>query len=77
MIQLQSLREECLTALANYAREAQKTCELFDAIEGTKPSLDLLLSVSAQARAEDNALRSYFELRQRLFDAWDGSSIEQ
>jgi hypothetical protein len=73
MIQIQSLREECLTALANYAREAQKTCELLGEIEGTKPSLDQLLSVCAQAKAEDNALKSYLVLRHRFFDAWDGS----
>jgi hypothetical protein len=75
MIQLQSLRDECLTALANYAREAQKTCELLGEIEGTTPSLDRLLSVSAQAQAEDNAMKSYFVLRERLFEAWNGSDI--
>ena len=75
MIQLQSLREECLTALANYAREAQKTCELLGEIEDTTPSLDRLLSVSAQAQAEDNALKSYLVLRERLFEAWNGIDI--
>jgi len=75
MIQLQSLREECLAALANYAREAQKTCELLGEIEDTTPSLDRLLSVSAQAQAEDNALKSYLVLRERLFEAWNGSDI--
>jgi hypothetical protein len=71
--QLQVLREECLTALAQYAREAQKTCELLGDVEGTAPSLDQLLSVSAQTQCEDNALESYMLLRQRLFDAWNGS----
>jgi hypothetical protein len=71
--QLQVLREECLTALAHYAHEAQKTCELLGDIEGAAPSLDQLLSVSAQTQCEDNALESYMLLRQRLFDAWNGS----
>lgn len=74
MIQIQLLREECLTALGHYAREAQKTCELLGDVEGTAPSLDQLLSVSAQTQCEDNALESYLVLRQRLFDTWNGSS---
>jgi hypothetical protein len=72
--QIQVLREECLTALRHYAREAQRTCELLGEIEGAAPSLDQLLSVSAQSQCEDNALESYLLLRQRLFDAWNGSS---
>jgi hypothetical protein len=72
--QIQVLREECLAALGHYAREAQKTCELLGEIEGAAPSLDQLLSVSAQSQCEDNALESYLLLRQRLFDAWNGSS---
>jgi hypothetical protein len=71
--QIQLLREECLAALSHYAREAQKTCELLGDIEGTAPTLDQLLSVSAQTQCEDNALESYLLLRQRLFDAWNGS----
>ena len=74
MTQIQLLREECLAALGHYAREAHKTCELLGEIEGTAPSLDQLLSVSAQSQCEDNALESYLLLRQRLFDAWNGSS---
>ena len=74
MTQIQLLCEECLAALGHYAREAQKTCELLGEIEGTAPSLDQLLSVSAQSQCEDNALESYMLLRQRLFDAWNGSS---
>jgi len=74
MTQIQLLREECLAALGQYAREAQKTCELLGEIEGSAPSLDQLLSVSAQSQCEDNALESYLLLRQRLFDAWNGSS---
>jgi len=72
--QIRLLREECLAALSHYAREAQKTCELLGDIEGTAPTLDQLLSVSAQTQCEDNALESYLLLRQRLFDAWNGSA---
>jgi len=72
--QIQLLREECLAALEHYAHEAQKTCELLGDVEGAAPSLDQLLSVSAQTQCEDNALESYLLLRQRLFDAWNGSS---
>jgi hypothetical protein len=72
--QIQLLREECLAALSNYTREAQKTCELLGDVEGTAPSLDQLLSVSAQTHCEDSELESYLVLRQRLFDAWNGTS---
>jgi hypothetical protein len=71
--QIQVLREECVAALGHYAREAQKTCELLGDMEGTAPSLDQLLSASAQTQCEDNALESYLLLRQRLFDAWNRS----
>jgi hypothetical protein len=77
MIQVQRLREECLIALDSYAREAVKTCGLLDDIEGTTPTLDQLLSVSAQGQAEDNALQAYLLLRQRLFDAWNGTWCER
>ena len=72
--QIQLLREECLAALNHYAQEAQKTCELLGDVEGTAPSLDQLLSVSAQSQCEDGALESYLVLRQRLFDAWNGAN---
>lgn len=68
MIQLQLLRDECLTALGNYARQAQKTCELLGGIEGTVPSMDRLLAILAQTEAEDKVQKEYLVLRQRLFD---------
>lgn len=77
MIQVQRLREESMIALDSYAREAQRTCELLDHIEGTTPTLDQLLSVSAQTQAEENALQAYLLLRQRLFDAWSGTWCER
>jgi hypothetical protein len=66
--QRQLLRDECLTALGNYVRQAQQTCELLGAIESTPPSLDRLLAILAQTQAEDNVQQSYLVLRQRFFD---------
>lgn len=77
MIQVQRLLEECTVALDSYARQARRTCELLDHTEGTTPTLDQLLSVSAQTQAEDDALQAYLLLRQRLFDAWSGTRCER
>jgi hypothetical protein len=68
MTQLQSLRDECLAALGNYASQAQKTCELLGEMEGRATSLDRLLAVVAQTQLEDEVQHLYLELRQRLFD---------
>jgi hypothetical protein len=64
----QVLCDECLTALANYARQAQKTCELLGDIQDNAPSLDRLLAILEQTQAEDQVQESYMILRQRLFD---------
>jgi hypothetical protein len=68
MTQLQSLREECLTALEAYTRQAQKTCELLADVESPEPSLDRLFAVVAQTKTEDKQQHEYLMLRQRLFD---------
>ena len=73
MTQLQSLREECLTALEAYTRQAQKTCELLADLEGPEPSLDRLFAVAAQTENEDKQQHAYLMLRQRLFETLYGS----
>src|SRR4029077_18968399 len=67
MTKRQALRDECLNALANYARQAQKTCELLGDLQGNAPSLDRLLAILAQTQAEDQVQESYMVLRQRFF----------
>lgn len=73
MTQLESLREECLTALETYARQAQKTCELLADTETPEPSVDRLFAVVAQTENEDKQQHEYLMLRQRLFDILYGS----
>jgi hypothetical protein len=73
MTQLQSLREECLSALEAYARQAQKTCELLADSETPEPSVDRLFAVVAQTENEDKQQHTYLRLRQRLFDMLYGS----
>lgn len=73
MTQLQSLREECLTALEAYTRQAQKTCELLADMESPEPSLDRLVAVAAQTENEDKQQHAYLMLRERLFDMLYGS----
>ena len=65
---LQSLRDDCLVALENYARQAQKTCALLGDAEDPAPALDRLLALAAQTKAEDSEQQVYLNLRQRLFD---------
>lgn len=69
---LQSLREECLVALGNYARQAQKTCELLGEVEDPGDPLNRLLAIAAQTKAEDSEQQVYLTLRQRLFDTLYG-----
>jgi hypothetical protein len=64
----QLLRDECLSALLNYVRQAKKTCELLGEIEGNSLLLERLLAILAQTQAEDKVQQSYMALRQRLFD---------
>jgi hypothetical protein len=71
----QLLRDECLSALLNYARQAKKTCELLGEIEGNSLSLERLLAILAQTQAEDAVQQSYMELRQRLFDMSIGTEL--
>lgn len=73
MTQLKSLREECLTALEAYARQAQKTCELLAESETPEPSMDRLFAVVAQTENENRQQHEYLMLRQRLFDMLYGS----
>ncbi|PYU36381.1 MAG: hypothetical protein DMG31_01205 [Acidobacteria bacterium] len=68
MTERQLLRDECLNALSNYVRQAQKTCELLGDIEGNSFSLDRLLAILAHTQAEQEVQKSYLALRQRLFD---------
>jgi hypothetical protein len=63
----QALREQCLHALSNYVRQAQKTCELLSNDEDQSLSLERLLAILAHTQAEDDIRNSYIELRQRLF----------
>jgi hypothetical protein len=71
----QLLRDECLSALLNYVRQAKKTCELLGEIEGNSLSLERLLAILAQTQAEDEVQQSYMELRQRLFDMSIGTEL--
>lgn len=66
MSQNQRLRDECLNALSDYVRQAQRTCELLGNLEGDSLSLDRLLAIVANTQAEDEMQRSYIVLRQRL-----------
>jgi hypothetical protein len=62
----QSLSEECLAALENYAREARKTCQLLGEAELASPSGEQLLAILSQARIESDLRELYVSLRQRL-----------
>lgn len=69
----QVLREECLNALSNYVRQAQKTCELLSSAEDQSLSLERLLVILAHNQAENDIRKSYIELRQRLFHVLIGN----
>jgi hypothetical protein len=71
----QVLRDECLQALLDYVRQAQGTCELLGNIEGTSLPLDRLLAILEHTQAEDEILKSYMVLRQRLFDVLIGTEL--
>jgi hypothetical protein len=71
--QLQSLREECLVALVNYTRQAQRTCELLGELDSPEPPLDRLFAIVAQTETEDEQQHVYLMLRQRLFDMLYGT----
>jgi hypothetical protein len=73
----QVLRDECLKALLNYVRQAQGTCELLGNIEGTSLPLDRLLAILEHTQAEDEILKSYMVLRQRLFDVLIGIELHE
>lgn len=69
MSRQQSLGEECLAALENYAREARKTCQLLGEAELTAPSGERLLAILSQARIESDLRELYVSLRRRLCKA--------
>jgi hypothetical protein len=73
--QRQLLRDECLNALSNYVRQAQKTCALLGGMEEDSLSLDQLLAILAHTQAEDEIQKSYMVLRQRLFDLSIGAEL--
>lgn len=62
----QSLAEECLAALENYAREARQTCQLLGEAELTGPSGDQLRAILSQAQIESDLRELYISLRRRL-----------
>ena len=68
MPQLQSLRDECLTAFGKYAQEVQKTCGLLSNLQAGPARLDRLLAILEQTRLEDQAQEAYVLLRQQLFN---------
>ena len=72
MILDQVLRNECMTALRNYADEAQRTCELLSAEKDFELPLERLLSICAQTQAENSAHIRYLSLRQRLMKSGCG-----
>jgi hypothetical protein len=69
----QILRDECLNALSNYIRQAQKTCALLSNGEDQSLSLERLLAILAHTQAENDIRKSYIELRQRLFHVLIGN----
>jgi hypothetical protein len=73
----QLLRDECLNALSNYVRQAQKTCELLGDLEGNSLSLGQLLALLANTQAEDEIQKVYMTLRQRLFDGLIATELRQ
>jgi len=75
MTERQLLRDECLSALLNYARQAKKTCQLLGEIEGNSLSLERLLAILEQTQVEDEVQRSYMTLRQRLFDVLNETKL--
>jgi hypothetical protein len=68
MPQIRCLRDKCVMAFGNYAREARKTCELLGDLEDDPASLERLLAVIAQTQVEDRAREAYLLLRQQLFE---------
>ena len=72
---VQFLHNKCITALKNYACEAQKTCDLLGAKDSAAPSLDRLLSICAQTQAENSAHELYVALRSRLLEELHGSGL--
>jgi hypothetical protein len=72
----QLLRDECLKALSNYVRQAQKTCELLGDLEGNSLSLGRLLSLLAHTQAEEE-IQKVYALRQRLFDGLIATELHE
>jgi hypothetical protein len=73
----QLLRDECLKALSNYVRQAQKTCEFLGDLEGNSLSLGRLLSLLAHTQAEEEIQKVYMALRQRLFDGLIATELHE
>lgn len=69
MDQPRHLRDDCLSALENYAREARKTCELLGEIGLTRASAERLLPILAQAEVERDSKEFYLSVRQCLCEA--------
>ena len=64
----QRVCEECLKALSEYVRQAQKTCKLLGNVEVSALTLDHLLGILEQVQIENDLRDTYAALRQRLFN---------
>jgi hypothetical protein len=68
MPQVRCLRDQCIMAFSNYAREARKTSGLLGDLKDDPASLERLFAVLEQKQVEDGAREAYLLLRQQLFE---------
>lgn len=66
---LQDLHNKCVRSLRNYMAEANKTCQLLNAITKFPVSMEERMEILAQRRTENEAHERYHHARAILFRA--------